>query len=71
MADSEKPRGDQVAEKDAGGDDEGVQFGERNVVVHMVRVTDNGRSVASMGSKNSGEKIRPREGRRAALPNEE
>jgi len=32
MADSEKPRGDQVAEKDAGGDDEGVQFGERNVV---------------------------------------
>ena len=38
MADSEESRGDEVAEKDAAGDDEGVQPGERSVVVQMVLV---------------------------------
>ena len=38
MADLEEPRGDQVADQDAAGDDEGVENGEWSVVVQMVLV---------------------------------
>jgi hypothetical protein len=59
MADSEEPRGDEVADQDSGGDDEGVQLGEWSVVVHSKGVIDNERSVSWIGSNNSGEKIKP------------
>jgi hypothetical protein len=54
-----EPRGDQVGKEDSGGDDQGVCPGEWSVIVHSRVIDDNERSVAWIGSNNSGEKIKP------------